>query len=119
MNEKRSVEGLGVMEIGVLQWWRNGVLGSHQANQPAKTKFKRLLHHSITPSLQFPITPPLHYSNPPGPNKKGTLSCVAQSARERIDKLGARAEDRVLGGFGHAELHHPLGRDVDLFASGR
>ena len=36
--------------------------------------------------------------------------------RER-DLLGA--EDRVLGRFGHAELHDALGLDLDGFARGR
>ncbi len=29
------------------------------------------------------------------------------------------AEDRILGGLGHAELHDPLGRNFDGFAGGR
>ena len=29
-----------------------------------------------------------------------------------------RAEDRVFGGFGHAELHHALGGDLDGLAGG-
>src|ERR1041384_274955 len=33
--------------------------------------------------------------------------------------LGARTEDRVLGGFGHAELHHALRSDLDRLTGRR
>ena len=33
-------------------------------------------------------------------------------------KLRFGAEDRVLGGFGHLELHDALGRNLDLLAGG-
>ncbi len=45
--------------------------------------------------------------------KKGTLKDQSACART-AGLLGA--EDRILGGFGDAELNHALGRDLDLFA---
>ena len=48
------------------------------------------------------------------PNKKGALT--NQSAFGKNDRL-LRAEDGVLGGFGHLELHHALGRNLNGFAS--
>jgi hypothetical protein len=50
------------------------------------------------------------------PQKRRSLrSAFWRASRERL--LGA--EDRVLGGLGHAELHDLLGLDLDRFAGGR
>src|SRR5262245_3626261 len=45
-------------------------------------------------------------------NKKGAPTA------ERLLKIQKllRAEDRVFGGFGHLELHHALGRNLNLLA---
>src|SRR6185369_8995455 len=55
----------------------------------------------ITPILNQPISASLHHST-------SGISTVL---------LGA--EDGVLGGFGDAELHHALGRNLDRCAGGR
>src|SRR6185437_16976558 len=44
----------------------------------------------------------------------------SESSERLVESNGLlRAEDGVLGGFGHLELHHALGRNLDGFASRR
>ena len=52
----------------------------------------------------------------PKPTKKAPLN--QQSAFVKLQKLFLHTEDRVLGGFGDAELHNLLRLDLDCFTSG-
>src|SRR6185369_16637770 len=49
---------------------------------------------------------------------KGTLS-RSECLHEKPALLLLRAEDRILGGFGDAELDDALGRNLNLLAGGR